>query len=241
MIDSKDDKEPGMCSIFEKTGCCPKGDRCNKVHFIPAMARTVIFHHIFPNPDFFIQCLPDGVITMSAQEKQRYIDAFFLDMFLMCRRFGAIEDLLLCSNTMDCLSGNFYVFYEQSDCARMALTALDGQYYAGRKVHVTLCSVPRYSTALCKSSMKGECSRGNECAFIHALEPSFALYQEVIPRINKLFPSAFRKPGDPPVVDNPNEIINGIYRNKNQMADLSKYIPPGFPNHDPAAFKGNNN
>lgn len=240
MNSENQDKDPNVCPSFEKTGCCSKGDRCNKVHNIPAFARTVIFHHIFPNPDFFINCLPDGVIEMSDEEKQRYIDAFFLDCFLMLRKFGKIEDMIIAGNTLDCLSGNLYVFFAEADVARIVVTAFDGQYYAGRKIHVSLCGVPRVTLALCKQSIKGECPKGAECAFIHALEPSFALYSECFNRAGKVFPDPLRKGHIPPVRDNPNEIISGVYRNPLQTMDMSKHIPPGFPGHDPTKYKQDN-
>ena len=224
LIDEKVD--PNVCILYEKTGCCPKGDLCNKKHLLINLPRCVVFHHIFPNPDFFIDSLPPGKLKISQEEKQRLIDAFFLDLFLMVKNFGIVDDIVLAANRSDHLSGNAWVWFRETDAAFMCQSALSGQYYAGRKIFVSLCSSPRLSLSLCKNHMTGECPSGASCYLIHPLEPSFHIFNECIPRSLKVYPERFRKWKIPKILDSPNDIVAGTCKT---LPSKDVKIPRGFP------------
>ena len=218
--------DPDVCIYYERTGCCPRGDLCKRKHILTALPRCVVLHHIFPNPDFFINSLPPGTLQIQNDEKQRLIDAFFVDICLMMRNFGLVDDVAIASNTSDCLSGNVWVWFRESDSAIMCKNALNGQYYAGRKILVTLCSSPRFSISVCKNAILGSCSAGLGCYFIHTLEPSYHIFNECIPRSMKVYPEQFRKWKTPVIFDSPNDIIAGKCK-----ATIGKNVnvPKGFP------------
>ena len=201
--------ESSFCPYFEKMGCCPFGDSCKQKHILKTIPRCVIFHHLYPDPDLFIESLPPGTLTIQKNEKQRLVDAFFLDICTMVKNFGVVEDVALASNRSDHLNGNVWVWFKETDSAVMCKTALDGQYYAGRKIRVTLCCSPRLSISICKHYAAGECPNGNTCLYLHTLEPSFNVFNECIPRSAKAYPDKFRKYRTIKAIDTPDDLISG--------------------------------
>jgi splicing factor U2AF subunit len=219
-------KDANVCVLFEKTGCCPKREMCDKVHNVSPLARCVIFHHIFPNPDVFIASLPPRTLEIDDDEKQRLIDAFFLDIAIMCKRFGPVDDIVICANTVDHLCGNVLVWFREADAAIMCQTALNEQFYAGRKIIVSLCSSPRFSQSVCKGFLEGKCPLGLLCHFIHPLEPSYQIFNECIPRSVKVYPEKFRRHKVCRILDTPDEIIAGRCK---ATIKSSALLPQGFP------------
>ena len=218
--------ESNVCVYFEKTGCCPKGELCNKKHILTNLPRCVVFHHIFPNPDFFIDSLPKGTLEISYIERQRLIDAFFIDICLMVKNFGLVDDIVIAANKCDHLSGNVWVWFRETDSAYMCKNALNGQYYAGRKIIVSLCSSPRFSLSQCKLNTTGDCPSGLSCFYIHPLEPSFHIFNECIPRSIKVYPEQFRRWKLPKILDSPNDIIAGRCKT---LPTKDAKIPQSFP------------
>ncbi|KAH0791200.1 Splicing factor U2AF 23 kDa subunit [Histomonas meleagridis] len=137
--------------------------------------------------------LPKGVLEIDDNTKQRLIDAVFLDVSIMLMEFGLLDDMVIAGNKSDNLFGNIIAIFHESDAAYAAQMALDGQYYAGRKIHVSLSPVARISSAICYNVLKyKECQIGNKCMFIHPYEPSPNIFNEVFSRSQKSYPACFR-------------------------------------------------
>ena len=207
MDNNTEEKDPTICNFFEKTGCCSKFDLCNKSHKDMPIDRTLIFHHLYPDPDLFIDSLPPGSLEISDQEKQRLLDAFFLDVGYMLGSFGQLDDLMIMGNRMDHMSGNVIAIYLEADSAMAAYIALNNVYYAGRKVDISFSSVSRMSSCVCRN--QSTCPHGNTCCFVHPLEPSSHIFNLIIEKSMKGFPPGFRKPRSAKSIDSPMDALYG--------------------------------
>lgn len=210
----KESEGSQLCQNFEKTGVCAKGDACRFVHRTADISRCLVFHHLFPDPDLFRGLLPDpDVLQITAKQRQNVIDAFYLDVFLVMRQFGIVEDIVICGNRADHLSGNVIVMFKEANAAVVAQSALNGQYYAGRKIVVTLAPIQRTSNSICRIS-DGECPMGDKCAFVHPLEPSKHVMNECFPRSLKAYALPFRNMKQQKVWDTPGDLLRGQTRMK---------------------------
>lgn len=204
------EKDPTLCSLFEKVGACPKGDLCNKSHRCLPLARAIVLHHIFPDPDLFLSMLPPGTLFIDADARKRLINAFFLDIAQALMHFGQIDDLVIAGNKCDHLSGNVICVFHESDAAHAAQEALNNQYYAGRRIVVTLAPVQRLSHGFCTEQMtKGRCEQGEQCSFVHPVEPSPHVFEQIFPKSVKSFPQPFRNARKPRTVDSPADALCG--------------------------------
>lgn len=205
---NEDDKQQDkfVCINYEKTGVCSKGEMCNKVHRSDPMSRIVLFKHLYPDPDIFLALLPEGTIMISEEQKQRAADAFYYDVFLMCQRFGPVEDIVIAANKTDIMTGNVLVSFKEVDAAHAAVLALNNQYYAGRKIHCQLTPIQRLSGSLCREP---NCPFGDTCNYIHAVNISENVMKACFPRLYRVYPSKFRRTNKFHVLTNPAEILNG--------------------------------
>lgn len=188
-----DESNSTLCEFYEKTGACPNQDICVKTHRQVALSRSIVLHHIFPDPDIFISSLPPNTLYIDPRTKQSLIDAVFLDVAIMLLEFGILDDMIIAGNKSDHLFGNIIAVFHECDSAHAAKEALDGQYYAGRRISVSLSPVLRISRSIC--NMKCEVCEGklgSECNFIHPLEPSPHILNQVFPRGIKSYPEKFR-------------------------------------------------
>lgn len=198
-----------LCPFYEKTGVCGKGDMCNKTHRRPEICRCLLFHKIYPDPDLFLSMLSNEVINISETEKQNLLDSFFLDIVLMMRQFGELEDVLICGNKNDQLSGNLYAMFREAGSAESAYMALNNQYYAGRKIEITFSPIFKLSCAICKGFMEGSCPMGNACCFIHPLSPSEYITKRCFSRAARSYPEMFRKSHKTRIIDTPSDVLYG--------------------------------
>ena len=91
---SNEEREPTVCQVYDKTGACLKGELCNKSHRDAPISRAIVLHHIYPDPDLFIEMLPPGTLEIPQEQKQRLVNAFYLDVYYMLQRFGPIDDMI---------------------------------------------------------------------------------------------------------------------------------------------------
>ena len=208
-----------ICVYYIKTGTCQRGEFCNRTHPQSPLDRAILFHHLFPDPDLFIESLPPGTLEIPDETKQRLLDAFFLDVGCMCINFGILDDLIIVGNHSDALSGNVIALFTDSDSAYKCLLTLNNQYYAGRKIFAELVPVQKISASVC-NSVKG-CEIGDSCNFVHPLEPSPRVFNQIISRQFKGFPNEFRKNNSRRPIDNPN---NALYPGKLQIRVLYDYM-----------------
>lgn len=165
-------KEPSTCMFYVRNGCCPFGECCRFDHPINAFPRIVILHHIYPDPDVFYQLLGQESAPVDPILKQRLFDAFYVDLYHECLQFGPILDILIAGNNLELLSGNAWVYFEDTDAAKAAKIALNGRYYAGRKIRATMWDYPRLTGITCNCIHGKVCDYGTKCGYVHPIDPS---------------------------------------------------------------------
>ena len=202
---SNEEREPTVCQVYDKTGACLKGELCNKSHRDAPISRAIVLHHIYPDPDLFIEMLPPGTLSMSRTKRQRLINAFFLDVAEMLMNFGQLDDMVLCGNKADHISGSVIALFHDSNAALAAKTFLNGKYYAGRKIEVGFAPIPRLSLSICKNIEDQSCQLGDMCNFVHPMEPDSDIYNMCFPKAFKMYPTEFRKKRH--FMDSPNDTL----------------------------------
>lgn len=202
-----------LCPFYEKTGVCFHGDMCSRTHRRPALCRCLLFHRLYPDPDLFAALLPPGALPLSAAARQALLDSFFLDVVLMLRQFGALEDVLVSGSASDLHAGNTYAMFRDADAAEAAYAALNRQYYAGRRVEITFAPLARLSHAVCRDFAEGGCALGAQCGFVHPLEPSEYVARLCFPRGQRAYPGAFRRTAQR-IADAPADVLYGRARSR---------------------------
>lgn len=204
-----EDKDPKNCPFFEKTGCCSKGKVCMKIHRTVEISRVLLFHHLYPNPEIFLKMLGSTSVEISQQKRQNLLDGFFVDVCCMLMQFGQLDDLLICGNKNDTLFGNVLAEFHDINAAKAAQMALDGVFYAGRKIHVSFTPILRLISGLCFKNEQGSCMLGDACCFIHPIRPTFCVYNQIFPRKVKSIPRALRSANIKRNIDHPMDLVNG--------------------------------
>lgn len=195
------------CVFFNRLGVCPYGGLCPCYHISTAFPRVLILHHIYPNPDVFYRLIGESC-SKDNEEKQRLFDAFYYDIYLECRQFGEVLDILVSGNSTSYLYGNVWVCFDESDAAVAACLNMNGRYYAGRKIKATLWDCQRLSSLICNPPYK-QCDRGEMCCFVHPIEPSNLLRAKCFNRNSRSYPSKYYEENR--IFAAPDEImINGV-------------------------------
>ena len=201
------EKDLSICYNYEKTGHCPKEEYCQLLHLSTPMSRCLVFHHLYPNPDFFSSFLDnDDDLVIDEDYKLDSFDAFFMDICLELKLFGQVEDMFVAGNFTTHLHGNVYVRFSEVDGAVAAHKALEGRYYAGRVVHSSFIPVEKLSCSLCKEE---NCIRGSVCNYIHPIPASKHVLMQCFPRGLKTTPTPLRPPRDEYIPDSPYDLQQG--------------------------------
>ncbi|OHT11647.1 hypothetical protein TRFO_03851 [Tritrichomonas foetus] len=215
-ITNLEELDKSLCPFYDKTGCCNKEDLCNKTHRNAEINRCLIFHQMYPDPDLFINSLDDpSVVQLTDDDKQNLFNAFYIDIVSMLKQFGPLDDVVVASNKNDTLNGNVFAMFREVDAASAAYLALNGQFYAGRKIRITFSPIIRLSSAVCRVNEDEACTQGNSCNFIHPYNPSNGIMDDCFPRINRKFARAFRKSNKTSIRTTPIEALYGERREKN--------------------------
>ena len=208
---SSSNSSSNLCNFYEKTGVCSKGLTCTKIHRQDPFSRVICFHHLFPDPNFFIKMLPPGTLEIPQEQKQRLVNAFYLDVYYMLQRFGPIDDMIIAANQTDALSGNVWAAFRETDAAHACVSFLNGKYYAGRKIYVTLTPIVKLSSCICNPST---CPMKEKCRFIHELRPSEHIVRQCFNKNVKLYAEPFRKSRTKKLADSPSDALYGRSRFK---------------------------
>ena len=180
MEEESEKKTSTTCYQYLRYGVCAAGKLCYQEHPLPAFPKVVIFHHIYPDPDYCYFCLgrqnPKDDI-----EKKRIFNAFYQDLFLECRLFGEVLDILVAGNFSALLNGTAWVVFEDSDCAMACCARMNGRYYMGRKITTSLWNASRLSLIICNPPNR-RCDKGFNCTYIHPIDPSQYIKDECFPR-----------------------------------------------------------
>jgi len=110
---------------------------------------------------------PPGQPPPGREEVQDHFEDFYEDVFEELSKFGKVSALNVCDNWADHLSGNVYAFFRDENDAREALEALNGRYYAGRKIVAEFSPVTDFREATCRQYEESKCNRGGYCNFMH--------------------------------------------------------------------------
>lgn len=209
MSSMKKEIDRSCCLEYEKTGVCSRGDLCMRTHRTAELSRCVVFHHLYPDPDLFIQSLHDPkVLVLTEKEKENLLNAFYLDVYYMLVKFGPVEDIVIASNKADRMSGNVFAMFRDVDGAAACYLALNNQFYAGRRIRITFSPIIRLASAICRCE-NGQCQSGDECIFIHPYNPT--IYTEVFPRAQRMFAKPFRRT-KVVVLASPQDALYGVHR-----------------------------
>ena len=177
------------CIFYDRLGVCPYGNLCPCYHIQTAFPRILVLHHAYPNPDVFFRMLSESN-NKSDEEKQRLFDAFYYDIYLECRQFGEVLDILVAGNSTSYLYGNVWISFEESDSAIAACLKMNGRYDAGRKIKATLWDTQKLSSLICNPPHK-HCDKGDMCNYVHPIEPSHLLRARCFNRNSKSYPSKY--------------------------------------------------
>ncbi|OHT15081.1 Splicing factor U2AF 26 kDa subunit [Tritrichomonas foetus] len=214
LLTKQGEKDLSICYSYEKTGSCPRGEKCHLLHLSAPMSRCLVFYHLYPNPDMFATFLKDEELQLDEDKKFDAFDAFFLDVFLELKLFGNVEDMFVAGNLSSHLQGNVYVRFQEVDAAMAAHKALEGRYYAGRVIHSAFVPVERLSSAICQD----ECIHGLNCSKVHPILASKNIMVQCFPRNIRTTPAVLRGFNMNTSYDSPYDILYG----------RSKYLPRSY-------------
>eukprot|EP00276_Gloeochaete_wittrockiana_P022593 CAMPEP_0184368188 /NCGR_PEP_ID=MMETSP1089-20130417/161503_1 /TAXON_ID=38269 ORGANISM="Gloeochaete wittrockiana, Strain SAG46.84" /NCGR_SAMPLE_ID=MMETSP1089 /ASSEMBLY_ACC=CAM_ASM_000445 /LENGTH=202 /DNA_ID=CAMNT_0026710401 /DNA_START=50 /DNA_END=661 /DNA_ORIENTATION=+ len=170
------EKDKVNCPFYFKTGACRHGDRCSRLHNKPLESQTVLLAHMYNNPAAMLDTeIATAQIDKETLEKH-FVD-FFEEVFDEVRKFGEIEEMMVCDNLSAHLLGNVYIKFAREDDAAKCVSVLNGRFYAGRPIQAEFSPVTDFREASCRQFETGKCTHGGYCNFMHLKE---------IPRRQKL-------------------------------------------------------
>lgn len=154
------------CAFYFKIGACRHGDRCSRRHVKPKLSQSVLIPNVYVNPG------KDPCSNMNESELQTHFDLFYEDFYIELAKYGPLEEMHVCSNDGDHLSGNIYArFADQRDAAKCSVS-LNNRYYNGRPLYAELSPVTDFTEACCRQNEQGTCARGGMCNFMHMKHPT---------------------------------------------------------------------
>ena len=112
------------CPFYLKMGACRHGDRCSRIHNRPILSQTILLQNMFlPPPQQYGQ---DGLpIPQDEDDLQDHFEDFYEDIFEELTNVGGeLEQLRVCENLSDHLTGNVYAKFREEEDAEKALKAL---------------------------------------------------------------------------------------------------------------------
>jgi splicing factor U2AF subunit len=145
--------------------------------------------------------VPGANLGLSDDRLQRFVDAFYVDLYYEVRQYGVVEDIILARNSMFHLCGNAYVWYRDLGDANLAQKALDGRYYAGKKVRAVVTSGVSFSRSVCRTDHGAKRCRDEYCNFIHEMKVSPDLYKELFPPELRAKPDGQHREWKIPIID----------------------------------------
>ena len=98
---------------------------------------------------------------------QQVFDDFLEEIVEELTKYGKLEDVQVMENLGDHMIGSVYAKYEDEEDAEKCLEAMNGRYYAGRKLEAEYSSVTDFREARCRSYDESICDRGPFCNFMH--------------------------------------------------------------------------
>lgn len=165
------EKDKVNCPFYVKIGACRHGDRCSRFHNKPVFSQTILLQNLYQSPDqICAAALAQGLPTPQIPEEDRvhHLDDFYYDILDEMSKHGGVDNIYICENLSEHLSGNTYVKFSDEEAARTALNAVQSRWYAGRVVVAEFSPVTDFREGKCRPFERdGSCERGNFCHFMH--------------------------------------------------------------------------
>jgi len=132
------------------------------------MSPTIIIPNMYQTPaqQFQLQTGQPPPFIDPKQAEEHLLD-FYEDVSEELGKFGELEEMYVCNNLGDHLTGNVYAKFRDEDGAAAAQQALHGRFYAKRPLICEFSPVTDFREARCRQFDHGECTRGGYCNFMH--------------------------------------------------------------------------
>ncbi|EKE42803.1 hypothetical protein ENUP19_0319G0030 [Entamoeba nuttalli] len=174
------EKDKVNCAFFFKIGACRHGDSCTRNHFQPEISRTILLTHLYDNP--YIHKEESSMTEDEKKKIKKDFNIFYEDIFNELAKHGEIDEMLVCRNLSEHMTGNVYVRFRDEKNASEAMKFLLARYYAGRMIQPSYSHVTDFKEARCKQYESGECDRHGFCNFLHVIEPNHSLQRKLFER-----------------------------------------------------------
>jgi splicing factor U2AF subunit len=126
------------------------------------------------------------------KEAIRHFEDFYEEVFTELCQYGELEGLYVCDNVGEHLMGNVYAKYYREDDAKTALTALNGRFYAGKRLTCEYSPVTYFRVARCRQYDDQMCNRGGYCNYMHLKHVSKSFKRSLFRQMYEDYPE-YRK------------------------------------------------
>lgn len=139
------------CPYFKKTSVCRFGDRCSKNHIKAKLSSILLIPNFFRTENFLRgpSLTHSDDIIRNSLDVNRDFNEFFEDICDEFEKFGAMKNVLVCTNTEKHMIGNVFVEYTEAKNALGAAYHLNGRFYGGFKLAIDFCHNVNWRTAVC--------------------------------------------------------------------------------------------
>jgi len=172
------------CKFYFKVGACRHGDSCSRQHNKPPFSQTLILPNLWSNPVLALTVLNIDVMSVDPSDVQQAYDDFYFEMFEKFTSYGKIDELQICENHCEHMSGNVYVKFSDEEEAATALEDLKGKFYDGKLLRVEFSNVSDFREARCRQHDEAQCERGPHCNFMHVKKISQPLEKYLLKKFN---------------------------------------------------------
>jgi splicing factor U2AF 35 kDa subunit len=158
------------CPFYLKIGACRHGDFCERNHLKPTFSETILLKHLWMNAFWRPEGQPDEATV------QKEFDDFYCEVFEEVNKVGAIQNMFVCENTSDHLTGHVFISFADEEIASDVMDKVQGRFFCGREIKAEYSPVRDFGAARCKRFDDSECERAGACNFMHMMQPSPALF-----------------------------------------------------------------
>jgi splicing factor U2AF subunit len=113
------------CPFYLKMGACRHGDRCSRLHNRPILSQTILLQNMYVAPPQIYDPQTGQPVPQDEEVLQVHFEEFYEDIFEELTNIGGeLEQLRVCENLSDHLTGNVYAKFCEEEDAERALKAL---------------------------------------------------------------------------------------------------------------------
>ena len=113
------------CPFYLKMGACRHGDRCSRLHNRPILSQTILLQNMYVAPPQRYDPQSGQPVPQDEEVLQVHFEEFYEDIFEELTNIGGeLEQLRVCENLSDHLTGNVYAKFCEEEDAERALNAL---------------------------------------------------------------------------------------------------------------------